>query len=111
LVESGRKQSTTSKPSKRNFLELFPPTFDEKLSEMVNETTKTHLTRTTPKEVAPLFVDPEKHDDPEGGRSAKKPKEVKIVNVSMGVENEGGEMNITFYNAKSSSLPPIYRPF
>lgn len=63
--------STTSKVAKRNFLELFPPTYDEKMSEIINESSKVHLMRNTPKkELTPiqrehhLMIDPEKTQEP-----------------------------------------------
>jgi hypothetical protein len=81
---------------------------------MMNESSKTHLMRNTPKrELAPLQRDPHMLIDPEklmefSEDRLNSTRRMKELSAKSMIDNENGEgMNITFYNAKSNCLPPI----
>jgi hypothetical protein len=59
-----RKQSNTSKPSKRNMLELFPPTFDQATSDFMADNVKMHLARTANKDQLGKMTEPSSPYDP-----------------------------------------------
>jgi hypothetical protein len=84
---------------------------------MLNDSTRLHALRSTPKkDLAPLsrdpsFLDPEKIEEFKFTSARKQPgkEPSKAVNVSAIDTDKPECMNITFYNAKSNSLPPINR--